>query len=127
MPLVFRFSLMLRRPPTSTRTYTRFPSTTLFRSAPRNRSRPAVVVAGQVEHKRLMAANMVERPCRPGRSEEHTSELQSLKRISYAVFCMNTQTTIMIPTFIDFLHTAEMTTATIKANKSKHNSHTHSE
>src|SRR3546814_4799789 len=67
---------MLRRPPRSTRTDTLFPYTTLFRS----RSR-----AGRPRWDRCH---------RPGtgrcchRSEEHTSELQSLMRISYAVFCL---------------------------------------
>src|SRR3546814_5192358 len=79
---------MIRRPPRSTRTDTLFPYTTLFRSEARDHC----VAARQ-------------RPCRDGhdrqrtgeasrplhgrrRSEEHTSELQSLMRISYAVFCL---------------------------------------
>src|SRR3546814_6108116 len=95
---------MLRLPPLSTRTYTLFPDTTRFRSrrhlwrAPRARHRP---------RRRLDAAPddhgpdpEDQRQLRPGtlecghgqapdrRSEEHTSELQSLMRISYAVFCL---------------------------------------
>src|SRR3546814_12539908 len=77
------FFLMIRRPPRSTRTDTLFPYTTLFRS--------------HQEDGRLQGARQVRRP--PGRlrqpqhllgarSEEHTSELQSLMRISYAVFCL---------------------------------------
>src|SRR3546814_5202295 len=69
---------MIRRPPRSTRTDTLFPYTTLFRSssaATRGAMFLAVVVAGEGEE------------CRQ-RSEEHTSELQSLMRISYAVFCL---------------------------------------
>src|SRR3546814_6091691 len=68
------FFLMIRRPPRSTRTDTLFPYTTLFRSA-----RPGGLF-------------LYLRPWLSGdgamRSEEHTSELQSLMRISYAVFCL---------------------------------------
>src|SRR3546814_7903783 len=91
---------MIRRPPRSTRTDTLFPYTTLFRSSrqrivgvhPRKRvrSRRAYPVGrrDRSEGARRTAAGMA----RPGlsacRSEEHTSELQSLMRISYAVFCL---------------------------------------
>src|SRR6059058_6597300 len=71
------FFLMIRRPPRSTRRYTLFPYTTLFRS----RSRalllavvPVVLLGGAASAR--------------GRSEEHTSELQSCNDISYAVFCL---------------------------------------
>src|SRR3546814_14215932 len=89
----FFFFLMIRRPPRSTRTDTLFPYTTLFRSRIPSRCtgcrhsclRPAAKHArqlpGQPAHLFL--------PYGPiGRSEEHTSELQSLMRISYAVFCL---------------------------------------
>src|SRR3546814_18816405 len=84
---VFFFFLMIRRPPRSTRTDTLFPYTTLFRSLlherrgrPRRRRHPhAPQVIGWAER-------VAHRPL--GRSEEHTSELQSLMRISYAVFCL---------------------------------------
>src|SRR3546814_8151016 len=77
---------MRRRPPRSTRTDTLFPYTTLFRSlvvgarehAPRG---PFGLPAGDVG--RFAAGG-----ARADRSEEHTSELQSLMRISYAVFCL---------------------------------------
>src|SRR6056297_3885902 len=70
---LFFFFFMIRRPPRSTRTDTLFPYTTLFRSpAPRAPPRPACR----------------SRATRTTRSEEHTSELQSLRRISYAVFCL---------------------------------------
>src|SRR3546814_1444645 len=92
---------MLRRPLRSTRTDTRYPYTPLFRSADRDRQRrgvhprmappPAAARAigeradrgidERIEHQRT-------------RSEEHTSELQSLMRISYAVFCLKKKTTI---------------------------------
>src|SRR3546814_5130985 len=66
---------MIRRPPRSTRTDTLFPYTTLFRSRNPDRIRQAAP-----ELYRYDATGM--------RSEEHTSELQSLMRISYAVFCL---------------------------------------
>src|SRR3546814_8586681 len=69
---------MIRRPPRSTRTDTLFPYTTLFRSDRiRRRGR---------EHRTSPPAARHARRVR--RSEEHTSELQSLMRISYAVFCL---------------------------------------
>src|SRR3546814_4368111 len=82
---------MIRRPPRSTRTDTLFPYTTLFRSASGDirgagedgnpegrRELPPAPVPGQIRRAGP----------RRGRSEEHTSELQSLMRISYAVFCL---------------------------------------
>src|SRR3546814_2611688 len=88
---------MIRRPPRSTRTDTLFPYTTLFRSIDR-RERPHSLrrePRGK-GHRMLFGDADVEaavgmRPGEfvdPGRSEEHTSELQSLMRISYAVFCL---------------------------------------
>src|SRR3546814_2278434 len=93
---------MIRRPPRSTRTDTLFPYTTLFRSdldlAGHER---AVEVASNLVHVRPHAGNfflkaVVQRidadvfqdDLGAYRSEEHTSELQSLMRISYAVFCL---------------------------------------
>src|SRR3546814_10261475 len=79
---------MIRRPPRSTRTDTLFPYTTRFRSCRARRHPP---LAGR-HHHRAAAGAARARPCRmvraPYRSEEHTSELQSLMRISYAVFCL---------------------------------------
>src|SRR3546814_2021955 len=85
--LYFVFFLMIRRPPRSTRTDTLFPYTTLFRSMLAIESDPAMMrgtvrletLTGWIEHGRA-------------RSEEHTSELQSLMRISYAVFCLKKKT-----------------------------------
>src|SRR3546814_4202640 len=92
---------MIRRPPRSTRTDTLFPYTTLFRSSssasfrfellgtvaaeqePRGIAFEAVADAAQVADQRAQLAQR-----RRQRSEEHTSELQSLMRISYAVFCL---------------------------------------
>src|SRR3546814_10846081 len=100
---LFVFFLMMRRPPRSTRTDTLFPYTTLFRSTPCSHDMPA---------QRDTSANTfltycLDEECQEGcvvrwagvpmgrapkkllrRSEEHTSELQSLMRISYAVFCL---------------------------------------
>src|SRR3546814_8131974 len=75
---------MIRRPPRSTRTDTLFPYTTLFRSHRAIEHMPQVglgqhMVARQ-PHEPYVAVVI--------RSEEHTSELQSLMRISYAVFCL---------------------------------------
>src|SRR3546814_2569880 len=100
--MFFFFFLMIRRPPRSTRTDTLFPYTTLFRS-PRCRERgprhpalrrPGDIVphpgrpdgaAGRRRRRRQRGPGV---PRRAQRSEEHTSELQSLMRISYAVFCL---------------------------------------
>src|SRR3546814_8086272 len=81
------FFLMIRRPPRSTRTDTLFPYTTLFRSqrcvlhhALRRAARRRRCAGGR--------GGIAGRGFRSARSEEHTSELQSLMRISYAVFCL---------------------------------------
>src|SRR3546814_3307358 len=100
------FFLMIRRPPRSTRTDTLFPYTTLFRSLDKDalargdRERVAQVlralerdVAGEGE---VVAA--LGRDAR--RSEEHTSELQSLMRISYAVFCLKKKKNTQYYTYI---------------------------
>src|SRR3546814_6847985 len=73
--LFILFFLMIRRPPRSTRTDTLFPYTTLFRSL--------VAVGAQAAEEPIDDI-----PDSQWRSEEHTSELQSLMRISYAVFCL---------------------------------------
>src|SRR3546814_18241000 len=112
--LFFFFFLMIRRPPRSTRTDTLFPYTTLFRSPRRRRLRHAPrriprdrVQEGQRHRSQERQAGPAapQGGCRKGedrafllaadrnqpavhRSEEHTSELQSLMRISYAVFCL---------------------------------------
>src|SRR3546814_16645365 len=77
------FFLMIRRPPRSTRTDTLFPYTTLFRSLPHDRHAMRRHPAGS--HTDTMMRGGVSTV---ERSEEHTSELQSLMRISYAVFCL---------------------------------------
>src|SRR3546814_18487160 len=80
------FVLRIRRPPRSTRTDTLFPYTTLFRSlAPR----VAMAGTGRIESHCFVGVNATLRNnVTVARSEEHTSELQSLMRISYAVFCL---------------------------------------
>src|SRR3546814_3718131 len=102
------FFLMIRRPPRSTRTYTLFPYTTLFRSGgiialeaqalPTPEPQPLVCIAlplpldpgdWRLRHKTSDRAFYEEAlAAAQARSEEHTSELQSLMRISYAVFCL---------------------------------------
>src|SRR3546814_9714709 len=99
---------MIRRPPRSTRTDTLFPYTTLFRSVGKQQDRDErghhVIAITQVrgrdrprldrfrhvvpfDHARLYDPGFT--PAQSAlRSEEHTSELQSLMRISYAVFCL---------------------------------------
>src|SRR3546814_20902624 len=87
---VFVFFLMIRRPPRSTRTDTLFPYTTLFRSGVRFGVPLHAVTLGAVSsdfHQRR-DHNPFDVLCQRKRSEEHTSELQSLMRISYAVFCL---------------------------------------
>src|SRR3546814_7852755 len=81
---IFFFFLMIRRPPRSTRTDTLFPYTTLFRSV--NDRRHSRKDRGNWSADRGRMGNSGRRGAR--RSEEHTSELQSLMRISYAVFCL---------------------------------------
>src|SRR3546814_2410166 len=114
------FFLMIRRPPRSTRTDTLFPYTTLFRSmsivvsyqpslslrgSPFDR-RPDVneKIVGLSERGRLMLDP--KDPSSPlNRSEEHTSELQSLMRTSYAVFCLKKKNNHYIaPTLIHNLY-----------------------
>src|SRR3546814_7253996 len=75
---------MIRRPPRSTRTDTLFPYTTLFRSTDaRGRKRSVFAPKSRpLADKMLLGTRSILR------SEEHTSELQSLMRISYAVFCL---------------------------------------
>src|SRR3546814_4255445 len=87
------FFLMIRRPPRSTRTDTLFPYTTLFRSYPLRPRDARLQARGprRLERRRLavrLLSGAGRESDRHRRSEEHTSELQSLMRISYAVFCL---------------------------------------
>src|SRR3546814_3094638 len=88
---------MIRRPPRSTRTDTLFPYTTLLRS-PSSAAPPSPC--------RRASRTRTASPA-PGRrrrrSEEHTSELQSLMRISYAVFCLKKKTYVVTQCIIMFL------------------------
>src|SRR3546814_4998830 len=79
---------MIRRPPRSTRTDTLFPYTTLFRSAAHAHEVPAKAMAEPIFDVRDVAVFYADHRAVTDRSEEHTSELQSLMRISYAVFCL---------------------------------------
>src|SRR3546814_7115063 len=104
--------LMIRRPPRSTRTDTLFPYTTLFRSGdgrggdvppghqmggdhPPSRQHPGDGAQGGAARAHGKARRGADRA--GGRSEEHTSELQSLMRISYAVFCLKKKNRKTIP------------------------------
>src|SRR3546814_2251969 len=103
---------MIRRPPRSTRTDTLFPYTTLFRSVERrvhredglavlDRGHPSRRERPSVADPLHRVADRLAGPAHPHevgveRSEEHTSELQSLMRISYAVFCLKKTKTITI-------------------------------
>src|SRR3546814_7945064 len=116
MALFLMFFLMLLRPPRSKLTDTLFPYTTLFRSREKlaasesdlcrapgpagvgEKVSPGIRVDAQFRaHCELVVGWSYPRIAggsgAHGRSEEHTSELQSLMRISYAVFCLKTQTT----------------------------------
>src|SRR3546814_3398016 len=105
---------MLRRPPSTTRTDTLFPYRTLFRAAVQLRVSDASASGTQAVNITVTNSRegiAVERvgtgfdqplyvapipgDSRVYRSEEHTSELQSLMRISYAVFCLNKKTTTL--------------------------------
>src|SRR3546814_2063164 len=94
---------MIRRPPRSTRTDTLFPYTTLFRSGLWNHDPAASSGRSRIDipelERRFTSASKGNSAAsqRSGyrnhdRSEEHTSELQSLMRISYAVFCLKKKT-----------------------------------
>src|SRR3546814_8435508 len=84
--LCFFFFLMIRRPPRSTRTDTLFPYTTLFRSVLAAFLLPVTKGTDDDDSNGRRGAQIEFLGER--RSEEHTSELQSLMRISYAVFCL---------------------------------------
>src|SRR3546814_2705349 len=107
MTVIF-FFLMIRRPPRSTRTDTLFPYTTLFRSACRQHHPGSRVMAPMTALERTIVSRWLAThkadilgpsldhayPIdETSRSEEHTSELQSLMRISYAVFCLKKKNT----------------------------------
>src|SRR3546814_7166755 len=86
------FFLMIRRPPRSTRTDTLFPYTTLFRSCSTAPRGPAISMVSRPSSPNCSTRCARTSRCSAKRSEEHTSELQSLMRISYAVFCLKKKT-----------------------------------
>src|SRR3546814_7262697 len=110
--MLFIYFLMIRRPPISTRTDTLFPYTTLFRSCHRDSAdwfpEHAATGLGRPVHiqwqrrddrhslgarwRLFRRAHFADQHPRDRRSEEQTSELQSLMRISYAVFCLQKNT-----------------------------------
>src|SRR3546814_3365714 len=94
---------MIRRPPRSTRTDTLFPYTTLFRSFVHDDGSTEYIgtytaYSGQAIRSELLRTRDFASFCR---SEEHTSELQSLMRISYAVFCLKKKIKTLQPISID--------------------------
>src|SRR3546814_2642240 len=104
---IYVFCVVMRlRPPRSTRTDTLLPYTTLFRSRGRHARHHAVVGRSSKQRRWRFstppAASGATATCPAAtttgcsRSEEHTSELQSLMRISYAVFCLKKKTIILI-------------------------------
>src|SRR3546814_9532152 len=114
---------MIRRPPRSTRTDTLFPYTALFRSVAG--IQPIAVPAGIGRHdkrdrdlaaraRRLALCHQLHPHVpflrggggRQRRSEEHTSELQSLMRNSYAVFCLKKKSKSMSTIFTSSIHSA---------------------
>src|SRR3546814_7285291 len=96
------FFLIVRRPPRSTRPDTLFPYTTLFRSRPNRNDGiawPATAIPSANRSISVLGRKAAKTPkgtesssANASRSEEHTSELQSLMRISYAVFCLKKKT-----------------------------------
>src|SRR3546814_2784885 len=113
---------MIRRPPRSTRTDTLFPYTTLFRSShvPAHArlswvlncytqmgelNRMTQIKDKSAKHADNINAGLFDYP----RSEEHTSELQSLMRISYAVFCLKKKNTTQMTTRKDKTQTSNKT------------------
>src|SRR3546814_2261643 len=118
---------MIRRPPRSTRTDTLFPYTTLFRS-PRPQRKVDKTFAGMLlrdgngdtlslyqVHTDVQAIRGTLGP-RPLRSEEHTSELQSLMRISYAVFCLKKKTITNMNIHDELANTITLITSNTTAN-----------
>src|SRR3546814_7283759 len=113
---------MIRLPPRSTRTDSLFPYTTLFRSAHQEIGRFGRDILGE-----LGQSLRSDDPCKPAlaapahqvrhrskrstarlvRSEEHTSELQSLMRISYAVFCLKKKNTVLSTPLLHTLSSAQ--------------------
>src|SRR3546814_5445979 len=122
---------MIRRPPRSTRTDTLFPYTTLFRSPPEHLD-DGVLRAQGLHHLRRRGVVLlgVDGQKDRVRSEEHTSELQSLMRISYAVFCLKkkkkhkphiTKTRTKITTCLKYPQQSHGThTLTIATNRDMH-------
>src|SRR3546814_5260115 len=118
---------MIRRPPRSTRTDTLLPYTTLFRSG----GVPSRLTPGRLTHGRLTMGwpgqgaplywrgnSRRSQPLGPrnlpmARSEEHTSELKSLMRISYAVFCLKKKNTTITNKQCKSRHHYANTTATV--------------
>src|SRR3546814_7001900 len=114
---------MLRRPPRSTRTDTLVPYTTLFRSlvSEETLEEAPMVATGRLDRLSkwfLVVICMI-------RSEEHTSELQSLMRISYAVFCLKTKTQISLNFILNVTVIISPHNTNPSINHTVHNNITH--
>src|SRR3546814_4924969 len=122
---------MIRRPPRSTRTDTLFPYTTLFRSGLLARFPAGTLGHLHRRHQKILrlrqwriGAGLLNR-----RSEEHTSELQSLMRSSYAVFCLKKKTDVIITTIMTTIQKRNLTDSMsnsqnntkLKATQTSHN------
>src|SRR3546814_1397224 len=123
---------MIRLPPRSTRTDTLFPYTTLFRSPRAQPRKECAADAEPGEQADEQAAPVVvhrlrRRTTTGARSEEHTSELQSLMRISYAVFCLkkkNTKNKYMIANLPVASYTQRRRGMKYTAQQTRQQSHT---
>src|SRR3546814_2909594 len=121
---------MIRRPPRSTRTDTLFPYTTLFRS-PGDMSELGIEEGESVDvisdRGAIAGIAHADEALRPGsvsmsRSEEHTSELQSLMRISYAVFCLKKKNKKRKPTEVKQQTPRQTTQYTMQEQVKEHQS-----
>src|SRR3546814_6561548 len=125
------FFLMIRRPPRSTRTDTLCPYTTLFRSVipsykpgvtmtDLSRCLPDFVLEAFHEAIPVFGRQIANYDHPDARSEEHTSELQSLMRISYAVFCLKKKKNILIMKTNNRMHRTTYNTYKLPAHRYSH-------
>src|SRR3546814_8488403 len=115
---------MMRRPPRSTRTDTLFPYTTLYRSRHRQNGDQYPPEFTIFAHSPLtVVAHRSKYPLHAPRSEEHTSELQSLMRISYADFCLTKNNNPKPPHDLQHRHTASRLPSNNKEDDHIHTSY----
>src|SRR3546814_6000675 len=110
---------MIRRPPRSTRTDTLFPYTTLFRS---NHLQTLILTSlDDDKAEDVVNIDLEGKTSIADRSEEHTSELQSLMRISYAVFCLKKKKNITIELRMEVVRQEQNNTEKSKKDCKKNN------